>query len=514
MQTTTARFDELATSSIRKIDWRCLISFEKTYNASVAFFEIGTSDIGGSDFIKPADASVVQEWDKYDFEDYSDRVMSFEWTHEEDQFSGVTLSYGTLVLDNTDDYFTQGSGSAIDGNVKPRRPVRLSCGFDGQIVPSFIGLTEDSGKVDENSGTVTFRLVGFLRAIFDTPLDEESLAENKRTDELIDDLLQEAGLISSQYELDTGYNVIGFAVIKKREKLGEILKRLLEAEMGRLYMDELGIIRFKNRQNYNDNVVAEFSHNNIFDLARREESEIKNVIELQGEVRAVQERQDVGSLTSVLQINAGSTAIAWIEFLDPVTTAVVPAEATVATSSYWRANKAATGLGDDVTSGVTISASTLFNNSYKLTFSNSNAFTVFITELKIFGTPAKVINTILVQAKDQTSIDDFDEQVLSIENEFFQDQDQTESKAAMLLQDFKDFNPIERIEVLANPALQIGDAIRVHNAGATRDYKITRITGILSRTRLRQILDVKSFTRFSYFTIGSSAIGGEDRLAP
>lgn len=73
MQTTTARFDELATSSIRKIDWRCLISFEKTYNASVAFFTIGTSAIGGSDFIKPADANVVQEWDKYDFEDYSDQ---------------------------------------------------------------------------------------------------------------------------------------------------------------------------------------------------------------------------------------------------------------------------------------------------------------------------------------------------------------------------------------------------------------------------------------------------------
>lgn len=514
MQTTTARYKSLAASPIRKIDWKCQIAFDKTYNAGIDFFTIGTSEIGGTDFIAPNDSNVVQEWDKYTYTDYSDRVMSFEWTHEEDAFNGVTLSYGTLVLDNHDDFFTQGSGSAVDGDVKPRRPVRLSVGFDGELVPVFIGLTEDSGSVNEVSGTVTFRLVGFMRAIFDVPLDEESLAENKRTDELIDDLLQEAGLISSQYDLDTGYNVIGFAIIKKREKLGEILKRLLEAEMGRLYMDELGVIRFKNRQNYDDTVVAEFSHNNIFELTRREESDIRNVIELQGEVRRVQERQDVGSLSKVLQVKAGSTAIAWIEFLDPVTTAVVPAPVASATSSYFRVNKSEDGTGDNVASNVTISASTLFNNSYKLTFSNTNSFDVFITEVKIFGTPAKVVNNILVRVEDATSIADYEEQVLSIENEFFQDEDETESKAAILLQDFKEFTPIERIEVHARPELQIGDAIRVHNAGATRDYKITRITGILSRTRLRQILDVKSFTRYTYFTIGSSAIGGEDRLAP
>lgn len=514
MQTTTTEFQSNAASHIRKVDSRALISFNRTFDASVSFFTITTSAVGGTDVLRPDNSDVIQEWDKYEYTDYTDRLIQAEYTHEEMPYSSVTKGYGTLVLDNTDDYFTQGSGSAVDGSVRPNRPVQLFAGFDGEVVRTFVGLTQDAGRIDEKQKTITFSLVGFFEQLYNRRLDEESMLFNKRTDEVLDALFTGVGLTSGQYSLDTGYNLMPYVLLDKRDKLGKHVERLIQAEMGRLFIDENGLITFKNRQNYDDAPVAEFSKHNIFSLRRKDDSDIKNVIELSGEIRAVLTTQDVGFLTRAELVPAGQTADVWVTFIDPVTSIQTPLERSVATTSYYRANTESDNSGSAVTSGVSITSSTLFGQSYKATFSNNIGFDIWITELKLFGTPVKVVEEISVQEVDQTSIDEFDEQVLSIENEYFQDVDQTQSKAKMLLEDYKEFYPIERVQILANPALQIGDAITIHNDGITRDYKITRNNIVISRAKIQQFIDVKAFTRYTYFTIGQSAIAGEDRIAP
>ena len=274
------------------------------------------------------------------------------------------------------------------------------------------------------------------------------------------------------------------------------------------------MLTFKNRQSYNDTVRQEFSKHNIFILKRQDDDDIKNVIELRGEVREVQEDQDVGTLAQPLRVPAGGTADAWIEFLDPVTSIETPTRPADAENSFFRVYPNEDGTGTENTTDVTLSSSSLFTKSYKMTFSNAAAVPLFVTQVRLFGTPARVIDNILVKQVDQASVDDYDERPLVIENEYFQDQDQTNSKAIILLRDYAQYVPIERMEVVANPALQIGDTVRVHNESITRDYVITKIQGILSHNRLRQILDVKQYIRETYFTIGSSEIGGTDKLAP
>ena len=138
---------------MRQLFWRCFISFLKTYTGAASFFTIGSSLIGGPDLIK-GNGAAVQEWDKYNYDDFTGRVIGFEYTREQDPLlGGATLSIADITLHNTDDYFTPGSGSAVDGKVLPYRPIRLSAGFKNEDVPAFIGLTEKMPKLDDKAKT-------------------------------------------------------------------------------------------------------------------------------------------------------------------------------------------------------------------------------------------------------------------------------------------------------------------------------------------------------------------------
>lgn len=77
MQSVSSQFTARTSKAVRPISWKVLISWDKAFDAAVDFFTIEGSSIGGGDIIK-GDGSVVQEWDKYAFEDYSDRVLSVE----------------------------------------------------------------------------------------------------------------------------------------------------------------------------------------------------------------------------------------------------------------------------------------------------------------------------------------------------------------------------------------------------------------------------------------------------
>ena len=100
MQTVTEAFKAKSRQAIRPITYKALASFNKTYSASTNFFTIGTSTIGGIDIIK-GENTVIQEWDKYDYEDISSRVLSIEYTREsEPPIGAVTMAMADVVLDN------------------------------------------------------------------------------------------------------------------------------------------------------------------------------------------------------------------------------------------------------------------------------------------------------------------------------------------------------------------------------------------------------------------------------
>lgn len=512
MLTVSDRFNAIARGAMRQLNWRVLMSFDRVFDDAITFFTLDTSVLDGPDFLQ-GEGNVVQEWDKYAYVDYTDRLLHMEWSREEDVVSGISLGIADIVFDNHDNFFTPGSGSAVDGYVLPSRPVRLYAGFGDELVPVLIGLTEGMGKINERDKTITFHVLDFLRAILDRPIDEASLQIEQRVDTVLDDLLQAAGLVPAQYSLDIGQNTISFAYFERGTKLGTAVDKLMEAEFGRFYMDANGLLQFKNRENYASTPVYSFSKNNILSFTRRDVDDIINVVEIAGRRRVVGSTQDVGQLGTAKFVPGSSSADIWIDFVDPVTSVDSPVYYTSSITSFFRVNSQEDGNGTDQATAVTLTDLDLFTGSCKMTFTNSSSSGYWVTQIKLFGTPARPVGEMFIREADATSVSKYDEHVRRIDNDFFQTLAQAQSKALILLDDMAEYAPAEQLTVKGNMALEAGDVIEVFNQDR-QEYAITKSTNIMDGSSYTQRLDVKQFNRREYFILNQSVLDGVGALAP
>ena len=512
MQTVTTEFNERANKALRKLTTRMLASFPRSYIPSITFFTIGVSLIGGSDIIKGS-GDVVAEWDKYQYDDYSYRVKSIEVTRTEEQVNSTTLAIADVVLENHDNYFTPNRGSAIEDFVLPYRPIKLYGGFGDEAIPQFVGLTEKMPTIDERNKTASFHCIDFMYSLFNRPLDEAVMYQDMRTDEILAALLVAFGISPTQYSFDVGFNIIKFAFFDKGSKFGDVVKELMEAEMGRFYMDEDGVIRFKNRQNFSSSPVWFFNEGNINDIQTSKQDDIVNVVEIIANVREVQALQKFWELQSAVVIPANSQLTIWADFEDPVTEADDPEYITSATTSLFATNTAEDGSGD-AASNVTLDSSYLFSKSFQMVFDNPNAYDVYITALEIFARPAKVVKEIYVREEDTDSVAKYDERVLRIENDYFNNESDATSKAKILLGDQATYANEYVMNVKGNPAIQIGDAVNTSVFGSADTYVVNKIVNRWDAGKFSQQLTVRKKDFVSYFTVGISTIGGSDVIAP
>jgi hypothetical protein len=313
MQSVSAQFtgQSKGDSGLRvlKDSQRLLMSFLKNYNSSVSFFTIGTSVIGGADIIK-GDGSVVAEWDKYDYTDYSGCLMDFQYTRELDSAVGsMVAAMADFTVNNTDKKFTPGADPTIGAYILPKRPIKLFTGFMGVSIPVFGGITEKIPQIDDTAKTAKFHCIDNLAVINNTPLDTAVMYQNYSSDAAIAALLQLCGLSASQYVLDAGANIIPFLYFPKGAKVGEIIRLIVEAEMGYFYQDESGILRFEGRdynaRNANRLVSqATFNKDNCYEISQPDVSNVVNVVEVKSNVRAVQAKQKLWELQSGVMIPA------------------------------------------------------------------------------------------------------------------------------------------------------------------------------------------------------------------
>lgn len=512
MQTVTSLFNTKANGTMRKLTHRVLMSFPRAYNASISFFTIGVSTIGGADIIK-GDGSVVAEWDKYQYDDYSYRIKSIEITRTEEAVNSTSLAQADIVLENHDNYFTPSRGSQIQSFILPYRPVKLYGGFGVEAIPQFVGLTEKMPTIDERNKTASFHCIDFMYSLFNRPLDSAVMYQDKRTDEILASLLVAFGISPTQYSFDTGFNIVKFAFFDKGSKFGDVVKELMEAEMGRFFMDEQGVIRFKNRQNYSSQVMWFFNTSNIVDIQTSKEDDIINVVTVTANVREVQAKQKYWELQSAVMIPANGSVDVWADFNDPVTSVDAPAYITSATTSLFTTNTYSDGTGTQVASGVS-SVNTLFAKSYKMTFSNTNSYPVYLTSIELYATPAVVVKEIYVRQTDTASIAKYDERVLDIANDYINNEGDAYSKALIILDDYASYQNQYVLTVKGNPALQIGDAVSVNVWGFSGTYVINKIVNRWADGKFTQILTVRKKVFRTFFTVGVSTIGGSDVIAP
>lgn len=525
MQSVSTEFTTRTDAQIRPLLWKVLISWDKAYDAGVDFFTVGSSTIGGTDIIKGS-GSVVQEWDRYVYEDYSDRVLSVEINREtEPPTSPITLATATIVLDNHDDIFTPGNGSSpLDGFLISRRPVRINLGFGTESVAKFVGITTTKPVVDERSKTVKLQCIDFLNAIMNVPLDEEVMYINARTDEIIQGLLELGGLNASQFDLDYGTVIIPFAYFKKGSKIGDGIKDVAEAELGNVSMLENGTPRFFNRHNWADNAsVWNFDKDNVIEKKALGESSVINVVEVFSKAREVQAKQKIWEANGEIEMAPNTTTEVFIDFKDeygdlPVPSADDPDYVSVATTSLYATNDRRDSTGATYEADISLTSSTLFSTGMKLVFTSTADVPVFLTRLEIHGTPAKVAQDIYVRVTDTASIgtkDGYEERPVKIDNDLIQDETAANSIGGIIIADRAQDDDQQELIVKSVPQLQIGDMITYDDENVVGEtYFVTRINDIVNNSGYRQLLRVSKRTINKYFAVAISSLGGTDKIAP
>lgn len=505
MLSRSAQFDTVANGQMRRLSWVFKASFDKAFDSNVEFFTLDQSLLDGIDVLAPSDDNVIQEWDKYDYDDYSNRIISMEWQREEDFPYSVNLAIADVVLNNTDDYFTPDSGSAIAQYVLPRRPIRLLGGFDRENLPGFVGLTEKMPVIDDDK-TASFHAMDFLSQLFSKPLDQSVIYLDKRTDEILSALFILAGLTTSQIELDVAINTIPFTYFEKGTTYGSAIRQLMQAELGSLFMDEMGIIRFINRTPRSTTPVYYFDKSNTISMKLSREDNLINSVKIKGKVRVVQVNQPIYNLSEPQLVPANSTISYFYDFEDPVTT--------IDTIQFYTANSAEDGSGSDLTANISVDSTDEFAESMKVTWENNSGTDAYIIDLVIYGTPAKVVKNIYYTVENSASVAKYEEQILEIENDFVQSTSIAESIGLTILTYYAEYSSVIELEVKGNPALQIGDAIGVSVDFTVGNYIISKITNKFANGKFSQTITAKLFRPTSFFTLDVSVLDGTDLLSP
>lgn len=514
MQTVTPAFTNFAEGQIRPLSWALRMSFDKTYDDLITFFTLDTSLLDGPDILSTLEDNPIQSWDYYQYLPYTDRVQFAEWTREIEFPYSVSSAMADIALENTDDYFTPNSGSPISSFILPKRPIRILSGFNNDNIPQFVGLTEKMPVIDDTSKVVTFHAMDFLSQMYTMPTTETIAMQDVRTDEVLAALFTQFGLAPSQYSLDVGSNVIPFLFYEKDSSAGQVFRDLMQAEMGNLWLDEAGIIRFSSRYASLPSPVYSFTEANTVSIKTTSDENIVNIVKINSSVRELQSFQSIWSLAEnglePIVVSANDTKVVNISLEDPCVSVTQPTIGASSVTSWFTAIK--TSDSTPVSTNVSITGDSLKTNTYTLFFSNTNAFDVTIDSMEVWGEPAKVIDTISYKEINQTSIDKYGEKLLEINNNLIQSESQCDSLALPILQSFSEYAGQIEIEVKGNPALQLNDIVSVNVKSYSGNYRITKTVNKLRDSKYTQVLTCVSTTMINWFILDSSLLDGPDVL--
>lgn len=529
-------------AAFRTVGFGVLIAWQRVFASNVSFFTIGTSLIGGGDMIKGG-GSFVTFFDKYQFSDYTTYVMSWSVTRQMGQYPyGVIMAQADVELDNTSKLFLPGFDATIGSGILPNRPLKISASIGAESLSQFSGFT---GQPDISVTTRKMTLHAFdvmdqlQKSSFTTSGTTTSGAAgtttsgylvNNRVDQAIAYYLGQLGFSTNQYVLDQGLSApIGYLAVADR-KFGDVLSDLMQVEQGLLFADENGIPRFWNRQHFNTTsgtVAFQLTYNNMTDLAYESTPVINDVI-VRAQPRVVQAKQKIWELTSSKEILPGTVVDIFADFQDefgdiPVTSVDTPIAIASATTSSYTANSSSDGSGTDQTANISLIGVYNFGKSYKMTFRNSNSNSIFLTNLTIYGTPAKVTTQIEQRYMNTVSIDAYGRnpanngEPIVIVNDYIQDNGTAYSLAYTLVNEYKDPRRRYKVKIFTRPELQIGDygQVTVLDTAETKNMWIVGNTISMGRNAdFQQELVIEERNIKSYFTIGTSLIAGSDQIAP
>lgn len=516
MITVSDEFHKLARGQVIQPIVAPYISFDKSYDPDVGFFTLDQSVLDGTDILANPDATPLQIWDLYNYRDYSDRLVELTLSRSVEFPYTVQIAQADVTLDNHDGFFTPGSGSSIDEYNLPARPARIYAGFQGQgSIPQLVGLTSDMPDINQGSRTADYHIDDFLTQICESSLTEVVDMRDVRTDEVLAAIVEQFGLSASQYSFEPGANTIPFVFFDIGQDAGEAIRKLVQAEGGRFWLDELGILRFQARGSFNNELAMSFDEYSIIDVRPSDNSQMVNRVRIQADIREVQEYQVVYTKNATGQNDANLWGVSKdfpntisCGLSDPCYDVQNPTIGRSSSVSWFTVKDA---NDNEITTGVT-ATSQLTSNALIVTFTNTNNFDVYIDEMQLYGEPAKVINVLDYEAYDDDSVEEYGEHLLEItDNQFFQSDDQADLYARYMLYERAHYNPVLDVDVKGDFSLMLGDIIELQGEFAGT-YIVDGINWQHGAGFLATTLKVHQYNAPHYFTLDSSVLDGTDVL--
>ena len=490
MQTVTTDFHNQANKDMVPLAWGAAMSFDKVWDDGIEFGSYDSSQYDSGDLYAPLTDDPLNFWDYYKYLLYSNRLTSMEWSREIDFPYSVSAAMADFTFNNTDDFFTPGAGSAIDGYILPKRPVRLYAGYANEKIQQFIGITGDAPTIDEDAKTASFHATDFLTEIFALNLYNVLAMQDVTTDEVLAAIFDQFNISSSSYSLAKGRNRIPFVFFEKGKNAGNAIREIMQAEGGLLWINEQGVIIFETRLPQVNSAVYVLDDSNTFSLTRSGETGIINSVKITTPIRKVTDYRDVYSdvidpdnptIDPNKQVIGGnSSGIVTASLADPCLTINEPSLGETAGDSWFTAIDLS---GNEITSGVSVTGVSLTSSQYTIFIQNDNSTSISINQLYLWGKAARLINTLNYQAQNQDSVDKYGIQQLGgddgITNDFFGSFSNADSFAETIIDAYKDLNPTIEAEIAGDLSLQLGDIVDVQTRGINDNYRLTSIAPVI-----------------------------------
>lgn len=515
MQTVNAAFTAEEKDLVRNIAQSLQVSWHRQSTLGGRTFTIGTSTIGGKDVIG-LNPGAIGTPGIYKYFDESAYLLGLSW---ERGFNlpqgGLTKALAEAKLDNTSGRFLpnyMGGTSELYTAIQPRKPMIINAGFKfggtDQTIPQFSGLLSKQPAIDIKNREAVLEANDYGAYFQNANLGNSAMYTGLKTDVLIKNILVQQGMSTAQYRIDAGLNTIPFAYFDSQSKLSDIINALVQSENGQFYQDEMGVFRFENRQHWDNapftQVQKIITTSQVLQAEAPNDDHIINVVEVSINPRVKASGATMYTLSGQITLQTGDTEV-FVDFLNPVMQANSPS---------YVANTLADGSGANVTGSISVKSSSLFSQSAKYTFHNSTSSIAYITSMSITGrwAVAQYPTPQTIRVQDDSSVTAYQQQVLSIDNQYIQDPIWAQSLGQIILSDFSDPENLQIITIRAIPELQMGDLIswqghywRIYNIKASLDPSagFTQELSLLKRGSITV-----------YFRIGISTIGGMDKIAP
>ena len=475
-----------STASVRFPTAVVRVSWDQATN-SATIATIDSSTIDGTDVIAGSSGAALP-YDSYLVTDESAYVVGFDFERAIlEPLGGVASAQCDIFLDNTGNRYTPGYNSTINTGFEANRPLLVDAGFlvgTKRTVPVFKGRTFEQIRTSFAEKKATVRAADLLSILDQKPL-AAGVYENQRSDQIIESILNDAGLGTSQYELDTGLNTITFAYFPTDMSALKRIKKVCEAEEAIFYQNERGKMLFKVRTHYsqfpyntsqitlnkNDYMTYEYTRNTDI---------INRVI-----VKAAPREVDTSTTAlwdqpEEIEVAAGATKEIWAHPTDPDSSIplLIKEITALASTTDYTAFTAAGGGGSDITADQVVTG-TNFVDAVKIVLKNNNAAKAFYNLLQFRGKAARVKEAFNIIDEDATSIRKYGVMEFVLENDFIQSVDWAETIASSIKNKYKD--PTKRIDITipAIPQLELKDRVTLTDPvdASTADYRVMAVAG-------------------------------------